>query len=220
MDGKDNSKARRYSPLDRIIMNFDQAIRTLAGKPLVTERSNPADGYDESELDARQRVEALRLMRVNHSGEVAAQALYQGQALTARLDDVRARMERAAEEENDHLDWCEQRVKALGGHLSYLNPAWYMGSFAIGAAAGALGDKWSLGFVVETEKQVVGHLHEHLQRLPESDIRSRVVLEQMKIDEERHGATAQAAGAAKLPGPIRSFMRLTSRVMTGTAYWI
>jgi ubiquinone biosynthesis monooxygenase Coq7 len=213
-------KTRNYSPLDHLIMNLDQAVRTLAGRPLVTGRPNPADDWDEAELSSTEKTRSARLMRVNHCGEVAAQALYQGQALTARLDDVRDRMEQAAHEENDHLDWCEQRVEQLGGHLSYLNPLWYMGSFAIGATAGLLGDKWSLGFVAETEKQVIEHLEGHLKRMPENDKKSRAVLEQMKIDEAHHGATAKAAGGAELPRPVRDLMQLTSKVMTGTAYWL
>jgi ubiquinone biosynthesis monooxygenase Coq7 len=220
MNAEDTGKHRQYNRLDHLIMNFDQAVRTLAGKPLVTERADPADDKEDRELDDVQRAESARLMRVNHAGEVAAQALYQGQALTARLDTVRARMERAAEEENDHLEWCERRIRALGGHLSYLNPLWYAGSFTIGAAAGALGDKWSLGFVVETERQVVDHLDNHLGRMPENDVKSRAVLEQMKVDEARHGAVAKAAGAADLPDPVRRLMRVTSRLMTRVAYWI
>jgi ubiquinone biosynthesis monooxygenase Coq7 len=159
-------------------------------------------------------------MRINHSGEVAAQALYQGQALTARLPGVRDKMERAAEEENDHLVWCERRINELGSHKSYLNPFWYAGSFAIGALAGAAGDKWSLGFVAETERQVVRHLDEHLSRLPEHDQRSRAVLEQMKEDEGHHATVALEAGGAELPEPVKKLMSLTSRVMTRTAYWV
>ncbi|MGB5729011.1 MAG: 2-polyprenyl-3-methyl-6-methoxy-1,4-benzoquinone monooxygenase [Thiogranum sp.] len=214
------SKARSYSPLDHLIMNLDQAVRTLAGRPRVTERPDPANDWDELELSKSEKLESVRLMRVNHSGEVAAQALYQGQALTARLEDVRDRMECAADEENDHLEWCERRVKALDGHLSYLNPLWYLGSFAIGATAGVVGDKWSLGFVVETEKQVIGHLEDHLKRIAENDKKSRAVLEQMKIDEAHHGATAKKAGGVELPPPVRQLMKLTSKVMTGPAYWV
>jgi ubiquinone biosynthesis monooxygenase Coq7 len=129
-------------------------------------------------------------------------------------------MERAAEEENDHLEWCERRVSELGGHLSYLNPMWYAGSFAIGAAAGVAGDKWSLGFVVETENQVISHLSDHLKRVSEKDKKSRAILEQMRIDEARHGAVAKQAGGAELPPPVRRLMKLTSKVMTGTAYWV
>jgi ubiquinone biosynthesis monooxygenase Coq7 len=220
MNVTEETKTRQYSALDHLIMNFDQAIRTLAGQPLVTERGNPADEHEEHELTPDQQTEAVRLMRINHAGEVAAQALYQGQALSARLGEVRARMERAAEEENDHLEWCEQRIKALGGRTSYLNPFWYLGSFAIGAMAGAIGDKWSLGFVAETEKQVIEHLQDHLERLPAQDEKSRAVLEQMAIDEAQHGAMAKAAGGAELPAPVRRLMRLTSQVMTGTSYWV
>jgi ubiquinone biosynthesis monooxygenase Coq7 len=199
-------------------MNFDQALRTLAGKPLVTGRSNPADDRNDDELSAAEKAESMRLMRVNHAGEVAAQALYQGQALGARRDTVRARMEQAAEEENDHLDWCEQRITELGGRTSYLNPVWYLGSFAIGAAAGMAGDKWSLGFVAETEKQVVRHLDGHLQRLAAGDAKSRAIIEQMKIDEAQHGAAARRAGGAELPQPVRQLMGFASRVMTRAAY--
>ncbi len=212
--------ARHYSPFDHLIMGFDQALRTLAGKPLVTERSNPADDREETELSDAEKAESMRLMRVNHAGEVAAQALYQGQALTARLENVRESMERAAEEENDHLDWCEQRVSQLGGHVSYLNPLWYLGSFSIGAAAGALGDKWSLGFVAETEKQVIEHLDSHLRRISPDDQKSRAIIEQMKIDEAHHGAEARRAGGADLPRPVQQLMQLTSKFMTGTAYWV
>jgi len=159
-------------------------------------------------------------MRVNHSGEVAAQALYQGQALTARLENVREAMERAAVEEIDHLKWCQERLQELGSHTSVLNPLWYAGSFAIGALAGIAGDRWSLGFVAETEKQVVDHLQGHLERLPLEDERSRAILEQMKQDEQHHGQAAADAGGARLPAPFRHLMTLTSRVMTRTAYWI
>ncbi|WP_419630651.1 2-polyprenyl-3-methyl-6-methoxy-1,4-benzoquinone monooxygenase, partial [Thiolapillus sp.] len=199
-------------------VNLDQALRTLFGRPLVTERSNPAEECTESELPESQKDHVARLMRINHTGEVCAQALYQGQALTARKEEVRRSMERSAAEENDHLDWCEQRVEELGGRLSILNPLWYAGSFALGAAAGLAGDKWSLGFVAETEKQVEGHLDEHLAQVPESDCRTRAILEQMKEDEIRHGQTAKAHGGAELPGPVRVAMKLTSKLMTASVY--
>lgn len=211
---------RHYTPFDQLVMNFDQALRTLAGKPLVTDRANPSARVEEAVLSDAERDESTRLMRINHSGEVAAQALYQGQALTARLDRVRSRMERAAEEENDHLDWCGQRISELEGRTSLLNPLWYAGSFAIGAAAGLVGDKWSLGFVAETEKQVVAHLDGHLDQLPDADEKSRAILEQMKIDEAQHGQTARAAGGVELPSPVKKMMTLTSRVMTGLSYYI
>lgn len=211
---------RHYSPIDHLLINFDQAVRTVFGKPQVTERPNPANIHEDSVLSEEERHRAARLMRVNHAGEVSAQALYQGQALTAKLPEVREKMERAALEENDHLDWCEGRIKELGSHTSVLNPAWYAGSFAIGALAGAAGDKWSLGFVAETEHQVVKHLEDHLRHLPPQDMKSRAILEQMKEDETHHATVALEAGGAALPWPIKKLMGLTSRVMTKTASWV
>ena len=209
---------REYTPADRLLLQFDQALRTVFGKPPLTERPDPAATVAEAELDPQQARHSAGLMRVNHVGEVCAQALYQGQAMTARLPDVREAMERAAQEENDHLDWCERRVRELDSHLSYLNPLWYAGAFGIGAAAGAAGDKWSLGFVAETERQVVAHLQDHLDRLPPEDRKSRAILEQMEKDELRHATAAVDAGAAELPAPIRKLMTLASKVMTTTAY--
>jgi ubiquinone biosynthesis monooxygenase Coq7 len=159
-------------------------------------------------------------MRVNHSGEVAAQALYQGQALSARDATVAAAMRRAAAEEMDHLAWCEQRLRELNGRTSLLNPLWYLGSFAIGAVAGALGDRTSLGFIAETEKQVEAHLREHLERLPVADRRSRAIVDQMTHDEVAHGAQAESLGAEELPFLLRAAMRLTARVMTRSSYWL
>lgn len=209
---------RRFSLADTLIANFDQALRTVAGKPAVTGRPNPVDSAPDGELTEKERRHIAGLMRINHSGEVAAQALYQGQSLTARLPEVREAMEQAAEEENDHLDWCESRLKELGDRTSALKPFWYVGSFAIGAVAGAIGDKWSLGFVAETERQVVKHLDDHLTQLPENDHRSRAILEQMKEDEGHHATTAVEAGGVDLPPPVRGLMALTSKVMTKTAY--
>lgn len=214
-----NPSSRHYSPLDHLLMGLDIGLRTLLGQPKITERPNPAKSIPETELSATERELAGRLMRINHAGEVAAQGLYQGQALTARLPQVRQQMERAAQEENDHLDWCETRAKELGTHVSLLNPAWYSGSVAIGALAGLAGDKWSLGFVAETEKQVVRHLDEHLARLPEHDAKSRTILQQMKEDEGHHATVALEAGGAELPYPLKQLMGLTSKVMTRTAYW-
>ncbi len=171
-------------------------------------------------METADRLESARLMRVNHAGEVAAQALYQGQALTARDATVAGAMRRAASEEMDHLAWCEQRLEELNGRTSVLNPLWYAGSFAIGALAGALGDRQSLGFIAETEKQVEAHLRSHLERLPTADARSRAVIEQMTHDEVAHGAQAEALGANPLPFPVRAAMRLTSRLMTRGAYWL
>lgn len=203
--------------VDQFICQFDQALRTVFGRPATTERPNPAQDVPEAELSDAERQLAAELMRVNHAGEVAAQALYQGQAITARDEKVRAKLERAAMEENDHLQWCDERVKELGSHTSYLNPLWYAGSLAIGAAAGIAGDKWSLGFLVETEKQVEAHLDGHLQQLPTHDARSRAVVAQMRTDEIQHAQTAQQAGAAPLPEPLKQLMKLTSKVMTATA---
>jgi len=211
---------RHYNGTDRLILNADKALRTLFGKPEVTERENPSQSINDTELSDNDRVHIAGLMRVNHTGEVCAQALYQGQALTAKLPNVREKMERAAQEENDHLDWCHQRLQELGSRTSYLNPLWYAGSLTMGAAAGLIGDKWSLGFVAETEHQVVKHLDEHMRQLPEQDQRSRAILEQMKIDEEQHGTAAIKAGAAELPTPVKKLMGMTSKIMTTIAYRI
>jgi ubiquinone biosynthesis monooxygenase Coq7 len=211
---------RAYSFIDSMMISIDNGIRTVFGQAPVTERPNPADSCEDSELGELDRRLSGRLMRVNHAGEVAAQALYEGQALTAHLPDVRDKMERAALEENDHLNWCAQRIEELGQHTSLLNPVWYTGSLAIGALAGLAGDKWSLGFVAETEHQVVRHLEDHLQRMPSQDFKSRAILEQMKEDEGRHATTALEAGGAQLPQPVRQLMTLTSRFMTRTAFWI
>lgn len=216
----DDMTARQYSPLDRFLINVDRGLRTVFGQPETSGRPDPAAACPEAGLTEPERREAARLMRVNHAGEVAAQALYQGQSLTARLPQVRDKMEQAAREENDHLDWCARRARELGGHTSVLNPFWYAGSLAIGAAAGWAGDKWSLGFIVETERQVVRHLEGHLQRLAPRDRKSRAILEQMKVDESHHATTALNAGGVPLPAPVRGLMALTSRVMTRTAYWI
>jgi 3-demethoxyubiquinol 3-hydroxylase len=211
--------ARDYTPFDRLLMQVDKALRTVCGAPRVTERPNPAQAHPEADLAAGERRLVAGLMRVNHAGEVSAQALYQGQALTARLTEIRGKMERAAMEENDHLAWCEQRLAELDSHTSVLGPLWYAGSFAIGAAAGWAGDKWSLGFVAETEKQVVRHLEEHLERLPEQDGKSRAILEQMKEDEAHHATAALDAGGTELPEAVKQLMRLTSKLMTTTAYY-
>ena len=160
---------RDYNPVDRLLIHFDQAVRTVFGHPQVTERPNPAGDQPDMELSEQERDHTARLMRINHTGEVCAQALYQGQALTARLPDVRATMERSAQEENDHLAWCDSRLHELGHRKSLLNPFWYAGSFAIGALAGLAGDKWSLGFVAETERQVESHLDDHLGQVPAHD---------------------------------------------------
>jgi ubiquinone biosynthesis monooxygenase Coq7 len=210
---------RNFSLLDRFIGEIDKGIRVLA-VPARAARPFPSADHGELVLAEAERRESSRLMRVNHAGEIAAQALYQGQALAAKDPAVSDQMHKAAAEETDHLAWCEQRLRELGGRTSVLNPFWYVGSYAIGALAGALGDRWSLGFVSETEKQVETHLKGHLERLPAADLRSRAVLEQMQYDEIEHGAKAVALGGSRLPFPLRAAMRLTSRVMTRGAYWL
>lgn len=210
--------ARTYNPFDKLLINLDHALRTVAGVPNATERAYPAQHFPGTELKEEERRLAAALMRVNHAGEVSAQGLYQGQALTARLPEVREKMERAALEENDHLAWCEARLKELGDRVSALNPLWYAGSFAIGAAAGLAGDRWSLGFVAETENQVINHLTEHLDRLPPEDARSRAIVRQMREDEAHHGNIAVQAGGAELPRPVRLLMKLTSKIMTTVAH--
>ncbi|PHS68193.1 MAG: demethoxyubiquinone hydroxylase family protein [Methylophaga sp.] len=211
---------RQHSLIDNIIVECDKAIRTIIGKPDTTIRSVPGHDLAETNLTSAEQILSMRLMRVNHSGEVAAQALYQGQALTATLPEVRQAMEQAALEENDHLTWCQQRVEYLDSHTSILTPLWYIGSFTIGAIAGRVGDKWSLGFVAETEKQVVEHIDEHLAKISPDDHKSRAILEQMKIDELHHCTVAQEAGASELPKPIKMAMGLMSKVMTKSSYWL
>jgi ubiquinone biosynthesis monooxygenase Coq7 len=214
-------KARQLSFFDQVIIELDKALTTVVGKPETTQRHLPGSDVEEaSGLSSAEQKHSAGLMRVNHSGEVSAQALYQGQALTAKLPEVRQAMEQAALEENDHLVWCADRLTALSSHRSVLNPIWYVGSFAIGAIAGKVGDKWSLGFVAETEKQVVNHLDEHLAKLSVNDVKSRAVLEQMREDELHHRTTALEAGGAELPRPIKTLMSMTSKVMTKTSYWI
>lgn len=211
---------RCYDRTDNLLMRFDQMVQTLFGTPRTTGRPDPASGLPLGSLEPVQIDESIRLIRIDHAGEVCAQALYQGQALTASLPGVREQMVQAAREESDHLAWCEQRLDQLGGRKSLLNPLWYFGSLALGAVAGWAGDRWSLGFVMETERQVENHLKDHLNRLSEADFRSRAILEQMKQDEVRHADWAQAAGGTALPEPIRFMMRTMAKVMTTTVYWI
>ncbi|MGO9037300.1 MAG: 2-polyprenyl-3-methyl-6-methoxy-1,4-benzoquinone monooxygenase [Steroidobacteraceae bacterium] len=211
--------SRIFSLGDRVLGEIDRAIKVLAS-PVHTIREAPAAPGGEPALTESQRLESIRLMRVNHAGEVAAQALYRGQALAARNSLVSDAMRDAAAEEMDHLAWCEERLSELHGRTSFLNPLWYAGSFAIGAMAGAFGDRTSLGFITETERQVESHLHDHLERLPEPDRRSRLILEQMAEDEVRHGATALALGGKELPIALRGAMRLVSRIMTRSSYWL
>jgi len=208
----------QFSGLDQLIVQFDQALRTLIPGSSTEHRPSPASSLEEAALSDTERRKVSGLMRINHTGEVCAQALYQGQALTARLPDIRQAMEHAAQEEVDHLVWCEQRLQELDSRPSLLNPGWYALSFGLGAAAGLAGDKWSLGFVAETEQQVSEHLQDHLEQLPRNDLRSRAVLEQMLSDERTHGETAKQAGGADLPAPVKIAMTLMSRVMKGLAY--
>lgn len=205
--------------LDKLVVEFDKGLRTLFA-PAPTLRSLPGGDLPDAELSAEEKSRTVSLMRVNHCGETCAQALYQGQALTARNEEVKAALEQAAWEETEHLNWTETRIKELGGHTSFLNPLWYASSLAIGALAGALGDKWNLGFLAETEHQVEKHLENHLGRLPQQDEKSRAILEQMKTDEIRHADTALEHGGAPLPLPVKAAMRLSSKIMTETAYWV
>lgn len=209
---------RHFSPVDRLLLQADAALRTLlpfSGQP---SRPSPAIVQPEAELDAAQTQHIAGLMRINHTGEVCAQALYQGQALTAKLPQVRKAMEHAADEEIDHLAWCEQRIRQLGSQPSVLNPLFYGLSFGVGAAAGLISDKVSLGFVAATEDQVVKHLDEHLQQLPAKDQKSRAILEQMREDEEQHASSALQAGGLRFPAPVKFGMSLLAKVMTTTTY--
>jgi len=202
---------------DELIIGFDRALRTLAGTAS-SQRPNPAADLPEETLTPEERRHAGGLMRVNHTGEVCAQALYQAQALTARDPELRGRFALAAREEEEHLAWTQERLAELGDRTSYANPLWYAGSFAVGLIAGIGGDRVNLGFVVETERQVEEHLTDHMDRLPQADARSRAIVAAMRDDEARHGATARDAGASELPLPIRALMRATAKVMTLTAY--
>jgi ubiquinone biosynthesis monooxygenase Coq7 len=205
--------------IDAFITTLDNALRTIAG-PAHSVRPVPGEDLPEAELDEAQKQTVARLMRVNHVGEVCAQALYAGQALTARDPKVQAAMREAAHEETEHLAWTSQRISELGGRTSLLNPVWYAGSFAMGALAGALGDRVNLGFLAETERQVYDHLEEHLGRLPAQDARSAAILRQMQDDEDRHRQAALKGGGVELPKPAQEAMRLVSKVMTRTAYWV
>jgi ubiquinone biosynthesis monooxygenase Coq7 len=203
--------------IDDLILGIDRALRTLSGVA-VSGRPNPAHGLPESDLTPDERRHAAGLMRVNHAGEVCAQALYQAQALTARDAGIRAALARAAREEEEHLDWTQQRLAELGDRPSLANPLWYAGSFAIGLIAGISGDRTNLGFVVETERQVEAHLTAHMDRLPPGDRKSQAIVEAMRDDEVRHGIAARDAGANELPWPVRVLMRAAARVMTFSAY--
>jgi 3-demethoxyubiquinol 3-hydroxylase len=207
-------------PLDSVIAAVDRALRAVCAPAHAARAAPGSEAAAPGPLSEPERRESAALMRVNHAGELAAQALYHGQALVARSQSLRAMLLSAARSESDHLAWCETRLQELAARPSLLNPLWYAGSFAIGAAAGLMGDRTSLGFVAETERQVEGHLDEHLGRLPASDVRSRAILETMRAEEIAHGASATAAGGKSLPAPLPRLMRYTARVMTRTSYWL
>jgi len=208
------------APIDRFIVEFDTALRSVVGGAKAQRPTPGSESGANAALDSEQRKHAAGLMRINHVGEVCAQALYQSQKLVARNSEIKEMLDHSGQEEVDHLAWCETRLKELGSHTSYLNPFWYAGSFAIGLAAGLAGDKWSLGFVAETEKQVESHLESHLKKLPEEDHRSRAIVDQMRMDEIEHGQAALHAGGVTLPEPIQKMMQAMSKVMTSTAYKI
>lgn len=212
--------AKNFSFLDQLCLQVDHALRVTHGIGIKSSRPNPAeDTRSGAEAVSEQKLSAA-LMRINHVGEICAQALYEGQAFTTRNPHIKHDMQHAANEELDHLAWCSQRIKELHSHESYLNPLWYLGAFSLGAFAGLLNDSWSLGFVVETERQVEEHLASHLEKLPKDDLKSRAIVAQMKIDEAEHAAAALAAGAKILPHWVQTIMRFQAKVMTTTAYWI
>ncbi len=213
-------RQRRLSLIDRLISETDTVMRTLANRGNTAGRASPAAGHSEAALTASERKHVAGLMRVNHAGEVCAQALYQGQALTARLPTVRDEMQDAAAEEVDHLVWCAERLRELDSHPSVLNPAWYGLSLTLGAVAGAIGDRVSLGFVAATEERVCRHLKDHLRELPDEDRKSRLILQQMLEDEERHGQNALEAGGTDFPRPLKEAMSAVSRAMTRSSYWV
>ena len=210
---------RRFDFMDQAVFALDTGLRTLLNNPAVTGRENPADSIDDVELSAADKKHIAGLMRINHCGEVCAQGLYTGQALTARSAEVRDKMQESADEENDHLAWTAGRIEDMQSHLSVFNPIFYLGSVAIGAAAGIAGDKWSLGFVAETERQVVKHLDGHLAQIEDKDPKSAAILEKMREDELEHATKAVEHGAAELPEPVKKLMTLTSKIMTRTTYW-
>jgi len=212
------SSKRHLTLIDQFITQADRALRTLSNTQQATTRPSPAYNKRNTELSEEAKRHAAGLMRVNHAGEVCAQALYQGQALTAKLPQVRAEMEQAASEEVDHLVWCQERIHELNGHTSLLNPLWYGLSFAIGASAGLVSDKISLGFVAATEDRVCQHLQQHLELLPEEDEKSRAVVSQMLDDEARHAEMAINAGGYNFPAPVKGLMTLVSKAMTTSSY--
>lgn len=217
---KNTNKTRNFTLIDHLCLGIDQALRAINDTTQTTDREYPAQNEKEPALTSKERKHVAGLMRVNHAGEVSAQALYHGQGLASRSKEVRNKMSQSALEEGDHLAWCRIRLNELGSHTSYLNPFWYSGSFVIGLIAGMVGDRWSLGFVAETETQVVKHLENHLQNLPEQDTRSQKILKQMQLDEAHHRDEAEHLGAAALPMPVKKLMNMVSKIMVKTAYWV
>ena len=213
-------RTRQLTKLDELLLQVDRALRTLSAEAPTPARLSPGKTTREHTLDEREKQHAIGLMRVNHTGEVCAQALYQGQAMTAKLSSVRAEMEQAADEEIDHLAWCQDRIKQLGGHTSLLNPLWYGLSFGIGATTGLVSDKLSLGFVSATEQQVCLHLENHLEILPGKDTKSRAIVQKMLEDEGKHAEVAKEAGGLEFPSPVKGLMTLISGAMTKTSYHI
>ena len=211
---------RQLTLVDRLLAGVDSFLKTVGAAPAHGSRESPARWVDDKPMSASEKSHAAGLMRVNHAGEIAAQGLYQGHAAVARDPGIESQMQRAADEELDHLAWCEERLKELGSAPSRLSPVWYGGAFIMGAASGILGDRWSLGFIAETERQVVQHLTGHLERLPADDAKSRAIVHQMRDEEALHGASAKDAGAAELPARVRRLMGLTAKIMTRTAYWL
>lgn len=211
---------RHYTFIDRGVLSIDGIVKSLFGNKSGTTRPYPATGIAEPLLPPSKRQEIAGLMRVNHAGEIAAQGLYQGQALMAKTDAVKTQMAQAADEEHDHLQWCKQRLDELGSRPSYLQPLWYVGSLSVGMIAGRFGDDISLGFLEETERQVTEHLTGHLHRIVEDDAKSAAVIQQMRVDEIQHGETAKTAGAVELPALVKIAMKCMAKVMTKTAYWV
>lgn len=211
---------RHYTVFDKLCLSVDQALRALLGNAKTSGVPYPAQAIPEEPLTEAERKKVAALMRINHAGEVCAQALYHGQGMVSRNHQIQAKMQAAAIEEGDHLAWCAARIHEMGSHTSYLNPLWYTGSFCIGAIAGLIGDKWSLGFVAETEKQVVKHLEGHIVQLPKQDKRSFAILQQMRADENEHREAAIVAGAKELPEVVKIGMGFTSKVMVTVAYWV
>jgi 3-demethoxyubiquinol 3-hydroxylase len=211
---------RHYNLADKICLGIDQALRALAGQVHTSQVPYPAKKISDADMTPAEQKHAAALMRINHTGEICAQALYHGQGAASRNDQVQFNMQQAALEEGDHLDWCKLRLDELNSHTSYLNPLWYAGSFCIGLTAGMIGDAWSLGFVAETEAQVIKHLEKHRQLLPKQDARSHAILKKMELDEAKHRNDAIAAGARELPMPVKKIMSLVSKIMVKTVYWV